>query len=527
MNKNIALIGAGYWGKNLVRNFNALNSLHTICDIDEERIKKLHIEYPNVNVTSDYKDLLKNKEIEAVAIATPAVTHYSIAKEALLAEKDVFVEKPIALNYKDGNELCNLAREKNKILMVGHVLEYHPAIVKLREFVRNGELGNIKYIYSNRLNLGKFRTEENILWSFAPHDISIVLGLLEEMPTEVSSHGANYLEPNITDVTVTTMAFPSGVKAHLFVSWLHPYKEQKLVVIGGRKMVMFDNVNGQGKLYIYKHKIDWIERIPVPRPEDADAVDVKNEEPLRLECEHFIECVVNRKTPKTDGQNGLRVLRILEACQESLKKNGKLYRFEKDKIRKYFVHKSSFVDEDVEIGEGTKIWHFSHIMRNCRIGKSCNIGQNVVIGPEVNIGNNVKIQNNVSVYQGVTLEDDVFCGPSTVFTNVINPRSHWPRKDEFKKTLVKTGASLGANSTIICGHTVGKYAFIGAGALVNRDLSDYALVYGVPAKIEGWMCYCGEKLSLSSSHHSNETATCSYCSRKYKKKGLNVKELSR
>jgi len=308
------------------------------------------------------------------------------------------------------------------------------------------------------------------------------------MPEEVSAHGGNYLYPNIADVTVTTMSFPSGVKAHIFVSWLHPYKEQKLIVVGDKKMIVFDDVNPENKLSIYDHKIDWIERLPVPRPEEAQPLKVDQKEPLKSECEHFIECITSRKTPKTDGNNGLRVLKILEACQESLKKNGEVYRFTEEIKKKYFVHESSFVDENVEIGEGTKIWHFSHILKNTKIGKNCNIGQNVVIGPNVTIGRNVKIQNNVSVYDGVILEDDVFCGPSMVFTNVTNPRSHWPRRNEYKKTLVKKGTSLGANSTIICGITLGKYSFIGAGALVNKDVPDYALVHGVPARIQGWVC---------------------------------------
>ena len=525
MNKNIAVIGCGYWGKNLVRNFYELDSLNTICDVDEEKIKTLFKKYPSLNVTYDYRQVLKNPEIRAVVIATHAVSHYQLAKDALLSEKDVFVEKPIALNYEDGEELVSLAKEKGKILMVGHILEYHPAVVKVKEMVNRGELGNIKYIYSNRLNLGKFRNEENILWSFAPHDISIILDLLEEMPLQISSHGANYLDPNITDVTVTNMTFPSGVKAHMFVSWLHPYKEQKLVVIGGKKMALFDNVNSKGKIYLYDHKIDWIDRIPVPHPKEAQVLDIEGKEPLKLECQHFIDCIVSRKKPKTDGQNGLRVLKILDACQESLKKNGEVYNFEEKKTKNYFIHESSFIDENVEIGAGTKIWHFSHLLKNTKVGQKCNIGQNVVMGPNVIIGNNVKIQNNVSVYDGVILEDDVFCGPSMVFTNVINPRSHVPRKDEYKKTLVRKGASLGANSTIVCGVTIGRYAFVGASALVSKDIPDYGLVYGTPAKLKGWICNCGSKLSLTCSPEKEEKTECRECGKRYKKEKLKVFEI--
>ncbi len=278
MKKNIAIIGCGYWGKNLVRNFYELNSLYAICDVDEKKLKSFQEKYPDLNVYHDYKTLIKKPEIDALVIATPAATHYALSKEALLANKDVFVEKPIALNYKEGEELVSLAKEKDKILMVGHILEYHPAVIKLKEIINEGELGKINYIYSNRLNLGKFRTEENILWSFAPHDISIIINLLGEMPREVSAHGGNYLNPDITDVTITTMSFSSGVKAHIYVSWLHPYKEQKLIVIGDKKMIVFDDVNPDHKLFMYSHKIDWVERLPIPRPEEAQPIDIEEKE---------------------------------------------------------------------------------------------------------------------------------------------------------------------------------------------------------------------------------------------------------
>jgi len=497
MKKNIGLIGCGHWGKNLIRNISELKALYAVCDLDQNKLKSVKEKYPNLFTYKDLDKLLKDPVIEAVVISTPAETHYSLAKKALMANKDIFIEKPIALNYKEGEELIFLAEDKKLILMVGHILEYHPAIKKLKNIINKGELGKLQYIYSNRLNLGKFRTEENILWGFAPHDISVILRLLGEMPEEVCAQGGNYLNPNITDVTVTTLSFPSGVKAHIFVSWLHPYKEQKLVIIGNKKMAVFDDVSSTHKLFTYSHKIDWIERIPVPHPEEAQPIKIEIKEPLRAECEHFIGCLSSRKSPLTDGPSGLRVLKVLEACQKSLRESGKIYSFLKEKEKEFFVHESAVIDDKVSIGEGTKIWQFAHILKNTTIGKNCVIGQNVMIGPNVVIGNNVKIQNNVSVYEGVTLENNVFCGPSMVFTNVINPRSHWPRKNEYLKILVKEGASLGANSTILCGTTIGQYAFIGAGALVTKDIPDYALAYGVPAKIQGWMCYCGLKLNLS------------------------------
>jgi len=522
MKKNISVVGCGHWGKNLIRNFHELKVLHSICDTDKDRLDFFKDKYPDVKRSSDYMSVLSDPAVDAVVISTPAITHYSMVKEAFSADKDVFVEKPISLNFKEGQELVEIAEKKRKIFLVGHILEYHPAIRKMNEMIAKGDLGKIQYIYSNRLNLGKFRNEENILWSFAPHDISVILLLMGEMPTEVSAHGGNYLNPNITDVTVSYLDFPSGAKAHIFVSWLHPYKEQKLVVIGDKKMLMFDDVNPENKLFSYSHKIDWIDRIPLPRPEQAEPVLIEKAEPLKEECRHFLECVQFRKKPQTHGESGLRVLKILEACQDSLKNSGKVIGLQTKIQPDFFVHESSYIDDNVEIGEKTKIWHFSHIMKNSKIGKNCSVGQNVVIGPNVLIGNNVKIQNNVSVYDGVTLEDDVFCGPSMVFTNVINPRSHWPRKDEFQKTVVKKGASLGANSTVVCGNTIGECAFVGAGALVNKDIPDYALVHGVPARIKGWMCYCGNKLNLTITEDANESTACDICGRKYLKEGLHV-----
>jgi len=527
MQKNIAVIGGGYWGKNLIRNFNELNALFTFFDIDKSRLDFLRKEYPDLILYDNLNSLLREPKIEAVAISTPSATHYSIAKEALLANKDVFVEKPIALRYSEGEELVSLASEKKKILMVGHVLIYHPAVIKLKQLIDRGELGKINYIYSNRLNFGKIRTEENILWSFAPHDISVILHLLNELPDSVSANGGNYLHKDISDVTISNLNFQSGVKSHTFVSWLHPYKDQRFVIIGDKKMALFNDVNPKEKLFIYEHKIDWIARSPIPHPEQAKVIEIEDKEPLRSECEHFINCIQKRTPPLTDGNEGLRVLKILEACQKSLEGGGKIVNIAKqtEKEKKFFVHETSRIDDACEIGEGSKIWHFSHILKNCQIGKGCNIGQNVSIGPNVTIGNNVKIQNNVSVYEGVNLEDDVFCGPSMVFTNVINPRSHWPRKNEYQKTLVKKGASLGANSTVICGITIGKYAFVGAGAMVNRDVPDYGLVYGNPARLKGWMCYCGIKLNLTNSADTQEVAECPNCGRKYKKEGRIVSEI--
>lgn len=504
----VAVLGCGYWGKNLVRNFFELGALRTVCDPCKAVLDDAKTKY-DVGMTPDVEAVLADPEIDAVVIAAPAVQHYDLARRSIVAGKDVYVEKPLALHADEGRKLTSLATEQNKILMVGHILQYHPAIVQLKKMIREGELGQIQYIYSSRLNLGKLRTEENILWSFAPHDISAILYLLQETPVRVSSHGGSYLNSQIFDTTLTTCDFRSGVKAHIFVSWLHPFKEQKLAIVGSKKMAVFDDVEPERKLTLYSHRIDWLNRVPVARRDDGQVVQLPKEEPLRRECMHFLECVSTRQTPRTDGESGAQVLEVLEACERSLLEKGNAVEVAAP-VASYFAHPTAVIDEGAEIGEGTKIWHFSHIMPQSRMGAHCNLGQNVVISPGVTIGNNVKIQNNVSVYTGVELEDDVFCGPSMVFTNVINPRSHVVRKDEYRRTLVKKGASIGANATVVCGSTLGKYSFVAAGAVVTHDVPDYALVMGVPAERVGWMCYCGVRLPSFDGE-----VRCSACKRTY------------
>jgi UDP-2-acetamido-3-amino-2,3-dideoxy-glucuronate N-acetyltransferase len=508
----LGVVGCGYWGKNLVRNFFELGVLGALCDVEKSRLESFQAAYP-VPAITDFEEMLAVPGIKAVAIAAPAAQHFSLAKQAMLAGKDVFVEKPLALKVEEGEELVALARKHSRILMVGHLLHYHPAVVELRKLIHAGELGRVEYISSSRLNLGKLRTEEDILWSFAPHDISAILHLLNEVPVQVAAQGASYLNHAISDVTLSVLSFTSGVKAHIFVSWLHPFKEQKLIVVGDRKMAVFDDTEVERKLVLYPHRIDWVDRMPVAHRAEGEVVLLKKEEPLRNECQHFVDCVRERMQPRTDGENGLGVLRILHACGKSIREHGQPQPLHR-KTQDYFVHSSAFVDEPCQIGEGTKIWHFSHVMANSRIGRKCNLGQNVHVASGVQIGDNVKIQNNVSLYDGVELEDDVFCGPSMVFTNVITPRSHVNRKSEYQRTLVKQGATIGANSTIVCGTTIGRYALIGAGAVVTRDVPDHALMVGVPARQVGWVCKCGVTLQDGS-----DVTICVSCGDTYSVEG--------
>ncbi len=517
--KNIAVIGAGYWGKNLVRNFHQLGVLKVICDADRKIQSQMHKDYPDVSCVDKFDSLLNDPSLTAVVVATPAVTHFPLAAKALEAGKHVFIEKPLAVTHDEGRQLVELARSVGKIIFVGHILHYHQGVVKLKAMIADGKIGRLQYIYSRRLSLGKIRREENILWSFAPHDISLILSLVGEDPSYVDAVGSNFLHASIADVTMTNLKFPSGIGAHVFVSWLNPFKEQRLVVVGSQGMLVFDDTKAvDEKLVLYPHIINWKNGLPIAEKAEAVAVGLSDQwvEPLNAECRAFIQSITTGQQPFTSGEEGLRVLHILELSQASMKEKeapipigaaSKTVKFSPPKDA--FVHETAIIDDGVRIGKGVKIWHFSHVLSGSTMGEHCNIGQNVVIGPDVSIGDRCKIQNNVSVYKGVTLEDGVFCGPSMVFTNICNPRAEISKMDQVRPTLVKKGATLGANSTIVCGHTIGSYAFVGAGAVITKDIPDHALMVGNPAKQMGWACICGEKLT--------NNLRCTVCKRNFKK----------
>lgn len=508
-NPNIAVIGCGHWGKNLVRNFAEIGHLAAVSDVNMDVAQGFADQYGAKALSFD--DVLSDGEIDGVVLATPAEMHADMGMKALNAGKHVYVEKPLALDIDDARQMVELSNAKDLTLMVGHLLQYHPAYLKVKELLKGGELGRLEYVYSNRLNFGKIRQEENVFWSFAPHDVSMILGLTGELPDDVRTEASFYLSDDVADTTVTHMRFPSGVNAHIFVSWLHPFKEQKLVIIGTEGMLTFtDNEPWEKKLQLYKHKVVWDNGVPEPEKADPVYIPLEESEPLKLECQHFVDCIKDGVRPNTDGAEGLRVLRVLNAAEESaqnqetvslsgaaVKKKPELEdeeEFFTDESGDIFVHESAYVDEGCMIGGGSKVWHFSHILGGTSIGEDCSIGQNVMAGPDVTIGKGCKIQNNVSLYKGVNLGDGVFCGPSCVFTNVLNPRAGVERKDEFKPTNVGDGATIGANATIVCGHDLGDYCMIGAGAVITKNVRPHALMVGVPAKQAGWVSHDGEIL---------------------------------
>lgn len=309
---SVAVIGCGHWGKNLVRNFSELGALKAISDPNPATQKTMHETY---NVPArEVDDILADNTIDAVVIAVPAELHHDVALKALQAGKHVFVEKPITLTMEHAQELCTAAQQHSKTLMVGHLLQYHPAFLKLKELVREGALGGIRYIYSRRLSIGKLRVHENVLWSFAPHDISMILALAGQAPDQVVGFSGNFLQPEIGDFASVQMAFPNGAKAHVEVSWLNPFKEQRLVVVGETGMIVFDDqADWPQKLVMYRHRAEIVDGEPVLEKAEAEPVDVEPGEPLRNECMHFLRFCQTGETPYTDGQEAMAVLKVLRA----------------------------------------------------------------------------------------------------------------------------------------------------------------------------------------------------------------------
>jgi len=328
--KNIAIAGVGAWGKNLLRNFHGLagDRLVLACDEDAKRLEYIDRSYPGLSTTSDYNDIIKRDDIEAVVLATPPASHFEMAMAAVKADKDVFVEKPLVLSVAEGEQLVEEADKRDRVLMVGHIMVYHPATLFLKEQIDAGELGRVYYLYASRVNLGKVRDIENALWSFAPHDVSIILYLLQKDPIRVTSTGSAYLRPGIEDVVFTVLHFDDGTMAHIHVSWLDPRKDRKLVVVGSKKMAEFDDSQAAEKIRLYDKGVDtrqdyetYGEYLAI-RTGDIVIPQVKTSEPLAEECRHFLNCIETRERPRSDGREGLRVLRVLDAAQRSLTDGG-------------------------------------------------------------------------------------------------------------------------------------------------------------------------------------------------------------
>lgn len=326
----IGILGLGYWGPNLLRNFASLDECRVkiCCDLSKSSLDQAKTQFPSIETTDDYESILQDPEIDAVIIATSAATHYRFAKQALLQDKHVFVEKPLTLDVAHAAELVQLAQQNGSKLMVGHLMEYHPAVEKLKEMIQSGELGEIYYLYSQRVNLGKIRRDENALWSFAPHDISIIMYLLDSEPENVSARGQAYLQDGIEDVVFLNMVFPGKIMAQVQLSWLDPHKIRRTTVVGSDKMAVFDDMEPTEMIRLYDKGVEnngkygsFGESLSL-RFGDVNIPYIKMVEPLRLECQHFIDCINGDKEPRSNGLDGLRVVKVLQAGQESLENGG-------------------------------------------------------------------------------------------------------------------------------------------------------------------------------------------------------------
>ena len=324
-NVKVGVVGLGYWGPNLARNFDAIphSDLAWCCDGRPAARERFEPMFPRARFTGEFDDLLADPTLDAVVVATPVPSHAELATRVLEAGKHCFVEKPLALTAADAERVLEAQRLTGRTLMVGHLLEYHPGVQQLKQIVDSGELGEIHYIYSNRLNLGKLRADENALWSLGAHDVSVVLHLAGEEPYELAAHGESYVRPGVEDVVFCFMRFPSGLTAHMHLSWLDPHKERRFTVVGSKRMATFDDMDPERKLTVYDKGFDehgnggrWGEY--VARSGNIYSPPTPNVEPLRRECEHFIECIQSETSPRSDGESGLRVVRVLENLQSAL-----------------------------------------------------------------------------------------------------------------------------------------------------------------------------------------------------------------
>jgi predicted dehydrogenase len=322
-NLRIGVAGLGYWGPNLARNFAALDGCEIawLCDEREEALARAAQAHPGAQLTGDIGDLLADETLTAVVLATPVPSHAELAVRVLEAGKHCFVEKPLAQSVADAERAVEAARRADRILMVDHLLEYHPGVARLKDIADSGELGDIRYVYGNRLNLGQLRDDENALWSLGAHDVSVLLRLAGEEPHEWSARGESYMRPGVEDVVFAFLRFPSGLSAHLHLSWLDPHKERRFTVVGSKRMAAFDDMEVERKLTVYDKGFDETAEgygEYITRTGDVWHPRVPNTEPLRLVCAHFADCVREGRAPQSDGESGLRVVRVLEGLQQEL-----------------------------------------------------------------------------------------------------------------------------------------------------------------------------------------------------------------
>jgi len=510
----LALVGFGRWGRNHARVLNELSALALICDSDPSRLAEARSSYPGVATVSTLADVA-NSDVDGVVVATPAPTHAEAALLLLEHSKHVFVEKPLALTLAEGAKVVAFAEQTGRVLQVGHILEYHPVRAQIFELLESGTLGRLLSARLVRTNLGTIRDAEDVLFSFAPHDIAFALALAGRLPASVTAAGFDLLDRQMADTGTLVLDFdgPAKFKVQICVSWLEPKKEHRSLLVGSDGMLEWNDTKGHRSLTLFRTELDRASGVPAARLVGTEEIPLRDGEPLKLELVDFILAIKDGTVPRADARSGLDVLTVLEACRKSIKEGRKIMVEELE--RDYFAHESAEVHPTAQVGAGSMIWHNCHIMKNSVIGRDVILGQNCFVAADVRIGDGTRVQNNVSVYAGVELAEDVFVGPSAVFTNVRYPRAFVSRKTEFEKTTVGRGATVGANATVVCGTTIGEFGFVAAGAVVTRDVPPHTLVEGVPAVRSGFMCRCGERLEFVD---VGDTA-CRRCGLEYRKSG--------
>ncbi len=524
--RQIAVIGCGKLAKELIKVFNELGVLKSVCDANISNLSCHDENLNNLQTSTSFDDILMDPSITGIVIAHPFENHGDLARKALIAKKHVYLCRPLVVVDETKKELLSLAKMHNRILMVGKNLSKYPAYTFLKEIVSSGELGTLKSIYSSRLSTGAIGHDENILWSFSPQYISMIIGLAGQMPEFVAATGANYYHSNMADLTSSFMHFPSGLRAHSFVSWLHSEKEQKLVLVGDKKIAVFHHKQTPGqKLYIYPHQISWDTNIPVPQKTKADIVNIYPNELLHDDCQSFLNKITDQSTYAEISKEGEHVLEVLNASQLSANQDGKKIYLSRDQhpIKGYAT--SPVFDPLLMEDRVGKIITFVDIKKSLKpeFMASYQFQDDIQRASQENEvsflpfqhltedGKGCRINNNISIYKDLILESELHNHSSQDFSTTHAEDSLTSARNDVQLTIIKKGATLGANCTIARGRTVGEYAYVGAGAVVLDDVPAHALVVGNPAKIKGWLCRCGNRLRFS----RDDKSSCASCLFRY------------
>ncbi len=516
----VAVVGLGSRGLLAAEILSGMSALGALCDAEPTVLVDTGRAFEGVRLESDYLRLLAASDVAAVVLCTPPETWDGMVEAALHAGKDVYLEAPLVLPLERGRAMVELAVERRRLLMAGPVMRFAPAVEALLAAARSGAFGRLRYIHAHHDKDSPPSGETPADAGLSAVQAQLLLDLLDAPASRVFTRGTGWRSARAQDVTETLLECRDGPRALLRASHVAPFGPHgafELTVLGDA---------GAGRL-----RRDDEDRLHVVFQGEA-AVDAPppstGREARAASLAHFLESVQTRR-PTLQGPDALLGLwRLLAAAQRSLDEGAPVDPAAAPPAPRtaapagVFLHRTVELDGPCDIGAGTKIWHFSKLLGPLKIGRDCSFGQNVVIERNVTIGDNVKVQNNVSIYSGVILEDDVFCGPSMVFTNIGTPRSHFPRKGQYAVTRVHRGASIGANATVVCGHTLGQYCFVGAGAVVTRDVPDYALVYGNPARVMGFACYCGARLPFGTGLGECQEAGCADCGRRYTREGHQV-----